>query len=339
MRTTSGLALVAVIASSLAATAAAEPPALYRRVASVHWAVRDLDAVKAGWARLGFPALQDLGPMEVAGSYRGQTGTARLRVATARFDAVDVVWVQPLSGENAFTSYLARHGDGVFSLNYQADTREALEGEVARLGTLGVGVLQRGELPLPGGTVSIVHMDTEADGKYVVGLVHGTPAAAAKTPPPAQAAARPPFPLKLSQYALVVERLQPVSDYWARLGLPPMEVTHPSLSELRYHGAPGRFDQKLGWHRHGTITFEWIEPLQGPTVYLDFLKSHGEGVHHLAFDVPDIDAAARAWEALGTPIVQSGAWGEKGKPGSGRFAYADTTPDGGLTIELLWNQR
>lgn len=40
-----------------------------------------------------------------------------------------------------------------------------------------------------------------------------------------------------------------------------------------------------------------------------------------------------------TSLVQSGAWGEKGKPGSGRFAYADTSAIGGVTIELLWNQR
>ena len=38
------------------------------------------------------------------------------------------------------------------------------------------------------------------------------------------------------------------------------------------------------------------------------------------------------------PIVQSGAWGEAGKPGAGRFAYADTTRFGGVTVELLWNQ-
>jgi methylmalonyl-CoA/ethylmalonyl-CoA epimerase len=181
-------------------------------------------------------------------------------------------------------------------------------------------------------------MDTEPQGKYVLGLSYGPLPSAIPAATTASAEA-PPFPAKLSQYALVVESLQPVSDYWVRLGFPAMEVTHPALTELRYHGELGRFDQKLGWHRHGTVTWEWIEPLQGPTVYRDFLKAHGEGFHHIAFDVPDIDAAARAWEAVGVKIVQSGAWGEKGKPGSGRFAYADTAPFGGVTVELLWNQR
>jgi len=324
------LALVAASAS------AAPAPDVYRTVKSVHWVVRDLDAVAAGWAKLGFPVLQDLGAVEVEGSWRGQWGRARIRVATARFSGVDVIWVQPLGGENAFSEYLARHGDGVFSLDYEAKSKEALEAELARLSGLGVGVLQRGELALPAGKLTVVHLDTEPLGKYVVGLVQGEVAAGTKTS--GAAASGPPFPAKLSQYALVVESLQPVSDYWARLGLPAMEVTHPPLRDLRYHGEPGKFDQKLGWHRHGSVTFEWIEPLAGPTVYRDFLKVHGEGFHHFAFDVPDIDAASRAWAALGVEVVQSGAWGEAGQPGAGRFAYADTTRFGGVTVELLWNQ-
>jgi methylmalonyl-CoA/ethylmalonyl-CoA epimerase len=332
------LGMVAIGLAASAALAAADTPELYREVASVHWVVRDLEATKAAWARLGFRSVQDLGEMTVTGSFRGRSGATRLRVATARLAGLDVVWLQPVEGESALSEFLARHGEGVFSLNYRASGKDALEAEVARLSALGVGVLQRAEVPSGAGALTVVHMDTEPQGKYVLGLSYGPLPSAIPAATTASAEA-PPFPAKLSQYALVVESLQPVSDYWVRLGFPAMEVTHPALTELRYHGELGRFDQKLGWHRHGTVTWEWIEPLQGPTVYRDFLKAHGEGFHHIAFDVPDIDAAARAWEAVGVKIVQSGAWGEKGKPGSGRFAYADTAPFGGVTVELLWNQR
>jgi catechol 2,3-dioxygenase-like lactoylglutathione lyase family enzyme len=316
-------------------------PELYRKVVGVHWVVRDVLATRAAWARLGFRGSEDLGEISVAGTYHGQSGTTRLRVASGRIAGLDVVWLQPLDGQGAFAEFLARHGEGIFSINYAAPSLEALDAEVGRLSALGVGVLQRAQVPAAEGTLTIVHMDTEPGGKYVLGLVHGKPPS-----PPAPAAAHgaapagdgPPFPARLSQYALVVEDLQAVSDYWARLGFPVMDVTHPALRDLRYHAEPGRFDQKLGWHRHGTVTWEWIQPLAGPTVYRDFLHSHGEGVHHLALDVPDIDAAAKALEALGAPIVQSGAWGETGKPGSGRFAYADTSASGGVTIELLWSK-
>ncbi len=176
-------------------------------------------------------------------------------------------------------------------------------------------------------------MDTAAEGKYVLGLVHDeAPRPAAEAPPAGT-------PLKLSQYALVVRSLEKVSAYWEKLGFPAMEITHGPLTDLVYRGQPGTFDQRLGWHRHGTVTWEWIEPVAGPTVYEDFLKEHGEGFHHFAFDVPDIDAAQAFFAAHGAAPVQSGGWGEKGKPGSGRFAYNDTGVYGGVTTEFLWNFR
>jgi methylmalonyl-CoA/ethylmalonyl-CoA epimerase len=325
--------VLSLLALAVAAPLQAELPEMYRKVTSVHWVVKDLDHVKRGWAKLGFPAVQDLGEMTVAGSFRGQSGSSRFRIAQARLAGADIVWIQPAEGGTAFSEHLARHGEGVVSLNYAAPSREALDAEVGRLAGLGVSVLQRAEVITAAGRLSVVHMDTAAEGKYVLGLVHGD------APRPTAAAPPTPFPLKLSQYALVVNSLEKVSAYWQKLGFPAMEITHGPLSDLRYRGQPGQFDQRLGWHRHGTVTWEWIEPLAGPTVYQDFLKEHGEGFHHFGFDVPDIDAAGAAWEALGAPVVQSGAWGDKGKPGSGRFAYAATDTFGGVTTEFLWNHR
>jgi hypothetical protein len=315
--------------ASMAPMAAAEPPALYRTVASVHWVVKDLDAVKAHWSKLGIPVLGDAGRVTVAASGSRRVPVV-LRAAVARLGSVEVVWIQPQAGRSAYSEYLARHGEGVFSLNYAPPDAAAGEAEVARLGGIGVAVLQRSEIEVGGARQSAVYLDTAAEGKYVVGLVEGAL-------PPVTAASAIPFPARLSQYALVVKSLEAVGDYWAKLGLPAMEVTHPTLGDLVHRGRPGTFDQKLGWHRHGTITWEWIEPLRGPTVYREFLERHGEGFHHFALDVPDMDAAIAAWAKAGATVTQSGSWGEKGRPGSGRFAYVETDTPGGVTIELLWN--
>jgi catechol 2,3-dioxygenase-like lactoylglutathione lyase family enzyme len=325
------LALV-FLALAVAAPSRAELPEMYRRVASVHWVVKDLDAVKAGWAKLGFPAV-DLGVLDASGTYAGESGPARLLMARARLAGAEVVWVQPLGGGTAFDDHLARRGEGVMSLNYAAPSREALEAEVKRLSGLGVAVLQRGEVQTPAGPLLVVHMDTAGEGKYVLGLVTG------EAPPLPAPQAGPPVPLKLSQYALVVRSLDAVSAYWEKLGFPKMDVTHGTLTDLVHRGKPGTFDQRLGWHRHGTVTWEWIEPLRGPTVYDEHLAKHGEGFHHLAFDVADMDAAIRAFAAAGVPATQSGGWGEKGKPGSGRFAYVETEAFGGVSTEFLWNHR
>ncbi len=306
-------------------------PEVYGTVTSINWVVKDIDRVAAGWAKVGYPLLEDYGEVTVPVHYRGEAGTAVVRVARASFAGLPVFWIQPVAGNSAWARFLEERGEGVMSVDYAVPTRDAIDAEVARLQGLGVEVLQTLEVDGGQGLVRMVHMDTAGGGKYVLGLTQGQLPAPPKAAPPST------FGPRLSQYAVVVEDLGGVSAYWEKLGLPPMDVTHPTLTELEYHGRPGTFDQKLGWHRHGTVTWEWIEPLAGPTTYQDFLDEAGEGFHHLAFDVPDMDAAIEAWSGEGFPIVQSGGWGEKGRPGSGRFAYADTTSIGGLMIELLWN--
>ncbi|MFW5761531.1 MAG: hypothetical protein ACOCXH_11175 [Cyclobacteriaceae bacterium] len=56
-------------------------------------------------------------------------------------------------------------------------------------------------------------------------------------------------------------------------------------------------------------------------------------------NIPDIDQAIHQLAARGFAIAQSGGWGEKGKPGSGRFAYIDSDRYGGLMVELLWSEK
>jgi catechol 2,3-dioxygenase-like lactoylglutathione lyase family enzyme len=319
--------------AAAAAPSAIQAPEMYRAVTSVHWVVRDLDAVKQGWGRLGFPSLKDFGEVPLALSVRGQAVQARVRVAMTVLPGLTVYWIQPVEGATAYAEFLKQHGDGIFSLNHRAPSLAALEAEVARLGPLGVGVLQRSEVETDAGTLTVVHLDTEGPGKYALCLVHGS------APGEDTAAPAPPFPVKLAQFAFVVRDLAAVSAFWKKVGLPELELTHPAISDRLYHGQPASFDQELGWQRHGAVTYEWIRSVAAPTVYDDFLKAHGEGLHHLAFEVSDLDRALASWKAAGFEAVQSGAWGEKGKPGSGRYAYVGTESVGGVFVELLWNQR
>jgi len=322
-----------LVVMALASAAQAEPPDLYRHVTSVGWVVGDIDHVTGSWAKLGFPLLQDFGQTELPVVYRGEARTATVRVAQGAIGDVQVFWIQPISKGNAWADYLESHGDGIMSLQHGVASREALDAEVARLESRGVGVLQTMEIDAGAGPFRVVHMDTAARGGYALGL------AAGQVPAPPQTAPPPSFAPKLSQYALVIRDMDAVSAFWESLGLPAMDVTHGELTDRVYRGQPGHFDQMLGWHRHGTVTWEWIQSLAGPTVFDDYLEQYGEGLHHLGFDVPDMDAAIAAWDGAGYPVIQSGGWGEKGKPGSGRFAYVDTTPIGGVTVELLWNYR
>ncbi len=318
--------LTIVLAGILLQAQPVQLPDMYKSVHSLTWVVRDVRTAVEGWRKLGFEDIRVLGELTLDGvRYREKPAVCTALLAEGHLGDVAVQWIQPTGGQNAYTDFLARHGNGVFSLVHRAPSREALQAEVGRMKTLGAGVLQSET-----GRSTRVYFDTEPQGKYALGLVYAPAAARPRAAPPAR---------KVVQYAFTVRRLEPVLDYWSRLGFTERSVTHPQLWDLRYHDQPGQFDAQLGWQRHGRVPYEWILPLKGPTVYSDHMDKHGEGFHHIAFDVADMDKEIARWNALGFPFVQGGGWGEKGKPGSGRFAYQDTDAIAGADVELLWNYR
>ena len=187
-------------------------------------------------------------------------------------------------------------------------------------------MLQRVQLDTDRGPASFTFFDTEPKGKYVLGLVQWPGNAA-----PASAAA------SVSHIAFVIRTAQPVSDYWQQIGFPAMQVAHASPREdSRYHGMPLLLPFDVGWHRYLKPTFEWIIPPQDPAnCYADFLRAHGEGIHHLGLPVDDLDSAVAKYKELGYGVVQSGAWGDVGMKGSGRYAYMGTDAIGGVIVELI----
>jgi hypothetical protein len=51
--------------------------------------------------------------------------------------------------------------------------------------------------------------------------------------------------------------------------------------------------------------------------------------------VDDLEKSIADYQKLGYSIGQSGAWGETGKKGSGRYAYMDTDSIGGVVAEVI----
>ncbi len=313
----------------------AELPEFYRTVDRVVWIVEDLDRTARELRRIGMTSFTETEEAGVEGNYRGKPATGSVRLMSGRFADVAVHWIEPRSSGNAFADFKDRHGSGVFALVHRAPSEEAFDGEIERLRGLGVGVLQRGSLETYAGKIRWVFFDTEREGKYVLGLIHFP----GNDEGPLTVPTENPSGRTVVQFAFAVKRLEPVSEYWARLGFPPMRFTHGKLRELRYRGRPGGFDMRLGWQRHGQAPYEWIQSLKGPDIYVDHIKAHGEGFQHFAFRVQDMDAAIAWWRERGYQVSMSGAWGEKDQPGSGRFAYLDAERLGGVAIELLWSYR
>ena len=81
------------------------------------------------------------------------------------------------------------------------------------------------------------------------------------------------------------------------------------------------------------LRFDLIERAGGDSVYADFVREHGYGVHHFGVLVDDMDAALAQARAAGLEMTMDGAG--FGRDGDGHYAYLDTEEDLGTTLELI----
>jgi methylmalonyl-CoA/ethylmalonyl-CoA epimerase len=95
-----------------------------------------------------------------------------------------------------------------------------------------------------------------------------------------------------------------------------------------YHGRRGNFRMRLAFLQAGAVQLEFIQPLEGENIYSDFLNEHGEGLHHLLFEVED---PAAIIAGIGAPVLQSG--GSSLRPGA-TWSYLDTQEMLSAMIEL-----
>ncbi len=90
------------------------------------------------------------------------------------------------------------------------------------------------------------------------------------------------------------------------------------------HGVRGVFIEQ------GETHIELLEPLRADSVIGRFLERRGEGIHHMAFTVDDVDAKVRELEALGAPVITGPRSGF-----TGRIAFADPGKTHGALIEFV----
>ena len=111
------------------------------------------------------------------------------------------------------------------------------------------------------------------------------------------------------------------------LGLPvrdPREATGVPFPES-YQGDRSAHP-KVTIIRLNNVSIELLEPIGGPSPWRDHLDQFGEGLHHIAFGVPDLQAAVAYLEEKGGKHVL----GDPDYPA----AYVDLKPLLGFTAEL-----
>jgi methylmalonyl-CoA/ethylmalonyl-CoA epimerase len=137
----------------------------------------------------------------------------------------------------------------------------------------------------------------------------------------------------LTQVAVVVRDVDRAAKRYADLfgiAVPKATLTDAlSQAHTRFRGQPTEGRAKLAFVRLENITIELIEPVGGPSTWQEFLETHGEGVHHIAFDVHGVEEHVARFERAGGAVLQRGDFA------GGQYLYVDATPQLGVIVELL----
>ena len=139
---------------------------------------------------------------------------------------------------------------------------------------------------------------------------------------------------RFAHVALVVKDIEKAAKYLEALDAGPFPPflggSGMQFSGKTVRGEPSDYDMdlRIGRGDIGGMKIELIQPLKGKSIYTEFLEEKGEGLHHLAFMVDDVDAEITDLEKRGFKVIQTGAM-----PNT-KWAYLEGEDSGGMLIEL-----
>lgn len=148
----------------------------------------------------------------------------------------------------------------------------------------------------------------------------------------------PPLPItNVVQIAILVPDLDAaMKNFWERFSVGPWSVyTYDDkfVPTQHRHGKPTRYSSRIGLANIGDLRIELIQPLEGDTVYRDFIEKHGYGVQHLGVLTKSMKDSLKQAENAGFSVTMDGSG--FGPDGDGAYAYLDTEDLVGVTLELI----
>jgi methylmalonyl-CoA/ethylmalonyl-CoA epimerase len=141
----------------------------------------------------------------------------------------------------------------------------------------------------------------------------------------------------LHHVCIVVADLDASVAYYESIGVGPWNAfgsLQPYLDKLESPDPEGFLRLRYRYANLDNVQIQLCEPPPGNTPQRKFLDTHGEGVFHLGFTVPDCNAAEASAQAVGLQVKMKSRLPD----GSG-FTYFDTAQKGaGVTLEIRANR-
>lgn len=133
---------------------------------------------------------------------------------------------------------------------------------------------------------------------------------------------------KIEHVCMVVNDIEKTLDRISQtFEIPPTKVEeYKSTAKLKGKEI-GKYTVRLAFLKiANNAILELLQITKGKSIEQDWLKRHGETIHHIAIKVDDIQKEAAKWEKKGVRILQED---------HGKWIYLDTENILGMNIELI----
>lgn len=145
------------------------------------------------------------------------------------------------------------------------------------------------------------------------------------------------FSRKLAHVGMVVRDMHKTVKRLELLGMGPFKPydfssLSPLVGKCLFRGMPYEGTSKLLVGKIGDVTVELFQPIEGESPFKEFLDRKGEGVHHLAFTVDDLDREVARFTDQGVNILHSA----RQENGGGAIYLEIGVPDFNIELEQLY---
>ena len=245
-------------------------------------------------------------PLVYDRKYYGKPSPAREKIAFVRVGDVQLELVQPVEGDSIYRDFLEEHGEGLHHFNFLVDDVDATAARLTEPGFPSIQGAHYGPAEYRNGFSyhPIEPLRTIWEAVHLGGPKGVEPTRLPETTGPSPAKIRIE---RVNQVAIAVWDIEEVTrNYWELFGIGPWETylwEPPLIYDRKYYGKPSPAREKIALVNMGNVQLELVQPVEGDSIYRDFLEEHGEGLHHVNFLVDDVDAMSARLTAEGFPSI------------------------------------
>ncbi|MFX1442692.1 MAG: VOC family protein [Promethearchaeota archaeon] len=110
-------------------------------------------------------------------------------------------------------------------------------------------------------------------------------------------------------------------------GVSKFNVFDPVDVNVNYRGVDKVIKMRAAFGRIFDTEIELLQPVEGDSIYTEFLNQGREGLHHICYQVDDLQPIINEYKEKGVEVLQSG------KVITVSYAYMDTEKDFGIIVE------